>query len=44
VIGNMMKPVDYYLSHPVDKLENDERNIAILMRIYNGLPMDYVKR
>ena len=44
VIGNMMKPVDYYLSHPVDSLENDERNIAILMRIYKGLPMDFVKR
>jgi hypothetical protein len=44
VIGNMMKPVDYYLSHPVDSLEDDERNIAILMRIYEGLPMDFVKR
>jgi len=44
VIGNRMKPVDYYLSNPVDKLKNDERNIAVLIRAYNGLPMVYVKK
>lgn len=43
VVGNMMKPVNYYLRNPVDKLENDERNIAVLIRLYNGLQMDYVK-
>jgi len=44
VSGNMMKPIDYYLRNSIDKLENDERNIAILTRIYKGLPMDYVKK
>ncbi|MDB4584042.1 hypothetical protein N9164_12880 [Draconibacterium sp.] len=43
VSGNMMKPIDYYLRNSIDKLENDERNIAVLIRLYNGLPMDYVK-
>ena len=43
VVGNMMKPVDYYLSNPIDELDKAERNIAVLTRIYKGLPMDYVK-
>ncbi len=44
VVGNGMKPIDYYLSNPIDKYEKDERNIAVLIRLYNGLPMDYVKK
>jgi hypothetical protein len=44
VVGNMMKPVDYYLSNSIDELEKAERNIAVLTRIYNGLAMDYVKK
>ena len=38
VVGSMMPPVDYYLSKPVDSLEGDERNIAVLARTYNHLP------
>jgi len=38
-----MLPVDYYLSNPVDSLEGDERNIAVLARAYKNLPLEYVK-
>ena len=44
VSGNMMPPVDYYLSKPVDSLKGDERNIAVLARAYNNLPIDYIKK
>ena len=40
VIGSMMPPVDYYLSKSVDSLKGDEKNIAILARVYNNLPLD----
>ncbi len=43
VIGSMMPPVHYYLSKPVDSLKGDERNIAVLARVYNNLPLDYIK-
>ncbi|MCG6190648.1 hypothetical protein, partial [Maribellus maritimus] len=43
VVGPMMKPVDYYLSNPVDSLKEDERNIAVLARAFNDLPLNYVK-
>jgi len=44
VVGPMMKPVDYYLSNPVDSLDGDERNIAVLARTFNNLPPGYVKK
>jgi hypothetical protein len=44
VIGPMMPPVDYYLSKSVDSLKGDERNIAVLARVYNNLPLDYIKK
>jgi hypothetical protein len=40
VKGSMMLPVDYYLSHPVDSLTGDEKNIAVLARTFNNLPLD----
>jgi hypothetical protein len=43
VAGNIMKPVDYYLSKPVGALEDDEKNIAVFARVYNNLPPGYVK-
>jgi hypothetical protein len=43
VVGNLMKPVDYYLSRRIDELEEDEKNIAVFARTYNDLPTDYVK-
>lgn len=44
VIGPMMPPVDHYLSNSLDSLKGDERNIAVLARVYNNLPLDYVKK
>ena len=44
VIGPMMKPVDFYLSNPVDSLNGDERNIAILARTFNNLSLDYIQK
>ena len=44
VIGPIMPPVDYYLSKSVDSLKGDERNIAVLARAYNNLPLDYIKK
>jgi hypothetical protein len=44
VVGNMMKPVDYYLSKPVEELEADEKNIAIFARTYNGLQPEFLKK
>jgi len=44
VVGPTMPPVDYYLSKSVDSLKGDERNIAVLARVYNNLPLDYIKR
>ncbi len=44
VLGNIMHPVDYYLSKPLDSYKGDELNIAVLARSYNNLPFDYVKK
>ncbi len=44
VTGSMMPPVHYYLSKSVDSLKGDERNIAVLARVYNNLPLDFIKK
>lgn len=44
VRGSMPLPVDYYLSHSVESLKGDEKNIAVLARVYRGLPLDYVRK
>jgi hypothetical protein len=40
VLGSMMPPVDYYLTRNPDSLKGDERNIALLARSYNQLPLN----
>ena len=42
VNGWQMPPVDFYLSQPVDSLKGDSRNIAVLVRAYKNLPLDFV--
>jgi hypothetical protein len=37
VKGSMMPPVEYYLKSPVDSLKGDEKNIAVLARVFNDL-------
>ena len=44
VAGSLMPPVDYYLSKSIDSLKDDERNVAVLVRAYNNLPFNYVKK
>jgi hypothetical protein len=41
--GSILPPVDHYLSASVDTLKGDARNIAVLARCFNKLPLDYVK-
>lgn len=43
-IGSMLHPIDYYLSSPIDSLNGDERNIAVLARAFNNLPFNFVKK
>lgn len=43
VVGFSMLPVDAYLTEPIDSLKGGARNIAILARVYKGLPYDYIK-
>ena len=35
--GSMLPPISYYLSKPVDAFSGDDKNIAYLARIYNGI-------
>jgi Hypothetical glycosyl hydrolase 6 len=44
VWGSLMPPIEYYLSLPVDSLKGDEKNIAVLIRAYKNLPLDYVRK
>ncbi|MDR2763725.1 MAG: family 10 glycosylhydrolase [Tannerella sp.] len=37
--ASIMLPVDYYLSTPLDSLEGDALNIAVLARCFNNLPL-----
>jgi len=41
---SLPQPVRAYLSQPVDSFKGDARNIATLVRIYNGHPLDYVAK
>jgi hypothetical protein len=43
-IGSLLPPVDHYLSESIDNLKGDDLNIAVLARVYNNLPLDYVKK
>ena len=42
-VHSLLPPVSYFLSKQIDEFEGDYRNIAYLARIYNNLPLDYVK-
>jgi hypothetical protein len=39
VSGSIMPPVEHYLSNSVDSLKGDEKNIAVLARAFNNLPL-----
>jgi Hypothetical glycosyl hydrolase 6 len=44
ILGSSMPPMDYYLDKCIDSLKGDERNIGLLVRAYNNLAKDYVRR
>ncbi len=39
----LMAPIDHYLSSAINSFSGDDKNIATLARIYNDLPLDYIK-
>lgn len=42
-LASILPPVDMYLTRPVTEYQKDSKNIASLARVYNGLPLSYVK-
>ncbi|MDR1053155.1 MAG: family 10 glycosylhydrolase [Planctomycetaceae bacterium] len=40
--GTLPPPISHYLSKPVSNFKGDDLNIAVLARIFNNLPIDYV--
>jgi len=40
--NSLPSPVKKYLESPVDSLSGDDKNIAVLTRVFNELPFDYV--
>jgi hypothetical protein len=44
VRGSLLPPVEYYLAHPIESLQGDEKNIAVLARVFHDLPLSYVKK
>jgi hypothetical protein len=41
--NSLMPPIENYLSSPINSFSGDDQNIATLARIYNDLPLDYIK-
>ncbi len=41
--NSLKPPISYYLTSPIDSFQGDDKNIATLARVYNDLPLDYVK-
>ena len=42
--NSLLPSIEHYLSSPIESFEGDHRNIATFARVYNNLPMDYVKQ
>ncbi len=42
--NSLLPSPENLLSIPIDSLKGDDRNIATLIRVYKGLPLDYVKK
>lgn len=41
--NSLLPPIDYYLSSPIDSFTGDDKNIATFARIYNDLPLEFLK-
>ena len=42
--NSLLPPIENYLKIPVDSLTGDDKNIAVLARVYHQLPIESVKR
>jgi hypothetical protein len=42
--NSLLPSIDHYLSAPIDSFISDDRNIATFARVYNNLPLDFVKK
>ena len=42
--NDLLPSIGNYLSGPIDGFDGDEKNIAALVRAYNDLPLDYVRK
>ena len=43
-MNSLLLPIDYYLSLPIDSFKGDDRNIATFARVYNNLPIDFIRK
>ncbi len=41
--NSLLLPIDSYLSSPIDSFTGNNRNVATLARVYNGLSFDFIK-
>ena len=41
--SSLLPSIREYLESPVESLEGDEKNIAVLARVYNELPIDFIQ-
>lgn len=39
-VGSMLPPISHYLAHPVDSFKGDDKNIAYLARVFNGIAFE----
>ena len=42
--NSLLHPINKYLELPIDSFSGDEKNIAVLARVYNQYSMDFVKK
>ncbi len=40
--NSLLPPIKNYLESPIDSLQGDDKNIAVLARVFNELPLDFI--
>jgi hypothetical protein len=43
-MSSLLSPISHYLSLPIDSFKGDDRNIATFARVYNDLPINFIKK
>ncbi len=41
--NSLLPSIDYYLSSPIDSFKGDNKNIATFARVFNNLPLTFIK-